>query len=93
VIREPEWDDESRSWALALALREELECRRCGGDLVETTNYDNKFLPLDPLVCLNCISLRQSEKDYAKHPHAAGMIHRTKRVDRPKPKSRSRRKG
>jgi hypothetical protein len=72
---------------LGLAEREAAECRRCGGDLVETTDYDsNKYVPLPPMVCLRCVALSAAEAKTrkAKSPEAAGMIHRVKRVDRPK---------
>ena len=77
---------------LGLAQREAQECRRCGGDLAETTDYANRYVPQAPIVCLQCLALHQSEKDHAKEANAAAMIHYAKRVDRPKPKPRSRRK-
>lgn len=89
--REPEWDEQSRTWALALAMREAGECRRCGGDLAETLDYDFKWVPEPPAVCLRCAALQDDEKKQAKHPQHAAMIHRVRKVPRPKPKPRRRR--
>jgi len=89
VTREPEWDDESRAWALALALREDNECRRCGGDMVETLDYDRwKFEPLPPAVCYRCLALAQSRDANQKHPMSAGMIHLAVKKPRPPRKRR-----
>jgi hypothetical protein len=86
VVREVEWDDEERGWLLALAEREAAECRRCGGDLIETTKWSNRYVPQAPLVCLRCLALHQAEESHRKHPHAAGMIHRVERTERRGPK-------
>jgi hypothetical protein len=77
---------------LALAAREAVECRRCGGDLAETTDYANRYLPLPPLVCLRCQALHEADEQHSKHPQHAGMIQRVARHDRPQPKKRARRK-
>ena len=92
VVTRPGWDEDSRAWALALALREDNECRRCGGDLVETLDYERwKFEPLPSAVCLRCLALVQSRETHQKHPEAAGMIHLAVKKPRPprrKPKRR-----
>jgi hypothetical protein len=71
---------------LGLALREAGECRRCGGDLAETTDYDYSWKPAPPVVCLRCVALSASEKSHAEHTARAGMIHQVTKSVRPKPK-------
>lgn len=92
VVRESEWDDDERAWMLGLALREDGECQRCGGDLHETLDYDYKWEPQPPLVCLRCLALAGDRQQYAKHPDRAGMIHRVTKMTRPQPKNRKRRR-
>lgn len=65
---------------LALAMREAAECRRCGGDLTETTNYDYRWDPEPPIVCLRCVALHTQEHDYRDHADKAGLIYQVKRV-------------
>lgn len=87
VTREVEWDPDERAWMLGLAAREAAECRRCGGDLVETTDYEhNRYVLTDPTVCLRCVALHASEETYQKHPDRAGMMHHVQRQDRPQRK-------
>lgn len=88
VTREAEWDDDERAWMLALAEREAAECRRCGGDLNETTDYGNRYVPQPPLVCMRCLALHQADEAHRKHPEHAGMIQIVERRDRPQPTSR-----
>jgi hypothetical protein len=78
---------------LALAVREAAECRGCGGNLVETTDYDSwQWEPQPPVVCLRCLALHKSVTDHAKNPEAHGMIHQVHRRPRPpRKKRRSRR--
>lgn len=91
VTREPDWDEESRMWALALTEREAGECKRCGGDLNETLDYAFKWNPLPPSVCLRCVALHEDEQRHRKSPYAAGMIHTVRKAPRPQPKRRKRR--
>lgn len=71
-------------------MREAAECNRCGGDLAETLDYDFKWTPQPPLVCLRCVALDEDAKKHAKHPMQAGMIHQVAKTLRPKPKPRKR---
>lgn len=90
MTREPEWDEDERAWMLALATREAAECRRCGGDLVETTDHEhNRYVPDKPIVCLRCLALHQSEKTHEKNAENVAMIHRAIRQDRRKTKGAS----
>lgn len=87
MTREVEWDADERAWMLGLAAREAAECRRCGGDLVETTDHEhNRYVPDKPVVCLRCVALHQSEEIHAKNRERVGMIHRAERQDRRKTK-------
>lgn len=86
VTREPLWDDDSRAWALALQMREDAECRRCGGDLAETLDYEWKWEPQPPVVCLRCVALAADRVAHEKHPERAGMIHMVAKKPRPKRK-------
>lgn len=84
MAREPEWDDTQRAWMVALAVLEAAACRRCGGDLAETTDYDAfVWEEQPPTVCLRCVALHASVDKHAKHPMAAGMIHQVKARRRP----------
>lgn len=73
---------------LGLADREASECRRCGWDLHETLDYDWRWIPEPPAVCLRCAALAETEKAYQKHPQRAGLIYHVRRAPRPKPKPR-----
>lgn len=77
---------------LGLALREASECRRCGGDLGLTTDWQWKWVPQPPIVCLRCVALHVDEHDHRDHPQRSGMIHRVTKVPRPTPKKRKRRR-
>jgi hypothetical protein len=65
VTRESEWDEDERAWMLGLALREAAECHRCGGVLAETTDYDFRWIPTPPTVCLKCVALRADEEAHS----------------------------
>jgi len=43
ITREPEWDDETRDWALALTAAEDNQCPVCGGPRDECTDPNNEF--------------------------------------------------
>lgn len=88
MTREVEWDDDERAWMLGLAAREAAECKRCGGDLVETTDYANRYVPKPPIVCFRCVALHTSEETHSKDPNRPGMIHLTQREDRPQRKTK-----
>lgn len=70
----------------ALALWRDLRCRRCGGDLTETTDDANsgeldataKYVVQPPVRCYRCTALSISENKTKEgwHPHA--LIHQVK---------------
>lgn len=89
--REAEWDEHERTLMEALAAREAAACRRCGGDLHETTDPDNdgnnpraarRYKPLPPVVCHRCVALHEAEQPYGEHPQRHAMIHQTELVPR-----------
>lgn len=78
---------------LALAEREDAQCQRCGGDLVETLDFEHKWVPQPPLVCLRCVGLHASQEAHHQHPYRQSMIHLVTKQKRPTPKSRKRKRG
>lgn len=87
VTRHSDWGADGRAWALGLAAREAAECRKCGGDLNETTDYEAwRWLPQPPVVCLRCVALAEDERKHKDHVQRAGMIHRVAKAPRPKRK-------
>jgi len=78
---------------LGLAMREAGECQRCHGDLGETTDYNWRWLPQPPIVCLRCAALQASEHNAAKHPQRGAMIHHVTKRPRPQRKKRPKLKG
>lgn len=85
MIREPEWDSDERAWMLGLELREDAECRRCGGVLAETTSPDFVWKAQLPIVCLKCAALRADEKAHQANHQSGAMIHRvTKQPRKPR---------
>lgn len=91
VIRESEWDDEQRAWMLGLAEREAAECRRCGGNLHETLDYQWTWRPRPPSVCLRCVALKAAERAHEMNPFHEAMIHTVEKAPRPQRKKRRRR--
>lgn len=78
---------------LGLKLREDAECRRCGGDLAETTDWEWSWKPAPPIVCLRCVALAADEQTHAKSPYRAGLIHQVNKQQRPKIRKRTRKRG
>src|SRR5690606_3854254 len=56
TTREPEWDDESRAYVLALAEYERSVCGGCGGWLPETTDPKNegRYVSKGAIRCHRC---------------------------------------
>lgn len=88
IVTRPGWSDEDRMWALGLAEREASQCPGCGGDLVETLDYEFKWVPQPPSVCLRCVGLQTARKATEKDPYHRAMLHTVKKVPRPKRKRR-----
>lgn len=68
---------------LALALWHDRRCRRCGGDLEETTAEEHDgtaghsgYRSLLPVRCHRCTALAASEDGYKTSPHPHALIHR-----------------
>jgi hypothetical protein len=83
-VPESEWNEDQRGLVLALAVWQAGMCRRCGGDLTETTNplhdRDNPqgshfYKAAKPVRCHRCTALMDSEHRHAEdkavaHPDA-----------------------
>lgn len=88
---------------LALAEHEADRCRKCGGDLHETTDPEHDasnpygrahYVPGPPVVCHQCLALSTSEKAFAKDARAAALIHVAPlRPRKPRRRPSRRRKG
>lgn len=76
VTREPEWDDESRDWVLALAQWEDLHCPQCNGWLPETTDPANEdaYRAEPPGRCHRCTALVAKQESYAEHPYHRSQV-------------------
>lgn len=70
-----------------MSLREDLQCPR-EHDLTESLDDQWKWVPQPPAVCLACAALDAAVKATEKDPHHRAMLHRLKKVPRPKPKPR-----
>lgn len=89
VVTRPGWSDDDRAWALGLALREANQCPH-GHDLSESTDYDYRWVPEPPIVCLACVALEAAAKANAKHPQHRAMLYRLNKRPRPKPNKKRR---
>lgn len=78
---------------LALAEWHAGRCRRCGGDLAETTHPDHDgvagnagYRPQLPVRCHRCTALAKAEHDYRDAPQPQALIHQVElRPPRRKP--------
>lgn len=67
-----EWDDEQRSWVLALIELEGQACSGCGGWLPHTTDIamsDGAFIADHPLRCHKCEALEIRRKSVQDKPN------------------------
>jgi hypothetical protein len=66
--REPEFDDEDRSWFLGLSMCRQLTCQSCGGWLPDTTKHDASHYRADPApyACGACVALGTVQRAYAQ---------------------------
>lgn len=94
-----EWDEQQRGWILGLAVWDATRCRRCGANLIESTNPlndpDNRmggtghYVPVPPTCCFSCMAVAESEAsmrgtpDRAGHKHPEALMHRAELVPRP----------
>ena len=76
VTREPEWDQDSRDWVLALRQWEDSHCPQCNGWLPETTNPANEdaYEATDPGRCHRCTALVAKQHAYAEHPYRQSQV-------------------
>ena len=73
TVREAEWDDEQRAWAVALLDLEADTCDGCGQSLSETTTSEafEGYEVDDPAACQGCKALltKQRQEEYATSPN------------------------
>lgn len=85
---ETEWDEEQQGLILALQAWRDTRCKRCGGDLRETTSpeMEDGYRALDPLCCWRCWALAGAEDKHRKSSHPHALLHRAeKKPPRRKP--------
>lgn len=75
VTREPEWDAESRGYALALMEYQAMLCPDCGWDITKSTAAENEFAyeASAPIRCHVCTTKSSAAEPYFKdspHPQA-----------------------
>ena len=78
---EPEWDDGSRNWALALDELEQDLCPGCGDRLSVTLRQPGQPFPrwdVTPLVCSKCEATQGIQ-----HQHSKAEQERTKKGGTP----------
>lgn len=68
--RDPEWGEDDRQAALALAGWEAGVCSGCGGQLAETTDPKNEFRYKAKAAyrCHRCTALDQAAEQYSQSP-------------------------
>lgn len=76
VARAPEWDDEARGLALALAAYEAELCPGCRQPLAETTAPENegRYVAAAPVLCHRCAASSMAGEAYQDHPHASALL-------------------
>lgn len=72
---DPEWDDEGRRLALALAMYEADLCSGCGLPRYETNDPANEFryVPMQAVRCHACTALEVGSKPYAGSPQPSAL--------------------
>lgn len=80
---EPEWDDEQREMAYALARWEASLCPGCGGDLAETTSpeAEHGYRRVGPQRCYRCqmVEMYQEAEAEAKTPQPSSLLYQLER--------------
>lgn len=73
---EPEWDDDARGMALALAEYEAGLCPRCNHPLAETTDaaHEDRYVAADPIRCHRCTATEQASRRYAESPTPGALL-------------------
>jgi hypothetical protein len=75
-VREPEWTDEDRDMALALAAYESDLCPGCRHPLSETTRPEREelYVPAQPIRCWRCTAASIAGDAYAEERHASALL-------------------
>lgn len=63
---EPEWDDESRDWALALLAVDDAKCPVCGGPMSECLDpkLERDWEVTPPIRCQRATAVARKQKQY-----------------------------
>lgn len=73
---DPEWTDDDRDAAMALAQYESELCPGCRSPLTETTAAENEFAyRSDPaLLCHRCVATEVANAALQSHPHPSALL-------------------
>lgn len=73
---EPEWDEESRGMALALAEYEAGLCPSCRHPLAETTDirHEDRYVAEPAVRCHRCTATEQASKTYEGSPSPGALL-------------------
>lgn len=78
TVADPEWSDDDRALAFALADWEADQCPGCGGNLAETTKREHEYAYVPDsareALCHRCVGHTIAGSRYAEHPHARAMM-------------------
>jgi hypothetical protein len=76
VIQEPEWSDEDREMAMALASYEADLCGGCGHHLGETTRPENEgmYRARLPIRCHRCTASLEAQSTYQNTTHPEALM-------------------
>lgn len=73
---EPEWDDESRAYAVALLAYEADTCPNCRAPLHETTAAENegRYRADLPMRCHKCTAISERSEGYRDTAHSHALL-------------------
>lgn len=76
TIKEPEWNDEDRAYALALEQYEASLCSGCGEPLEETTKpeHDGAYRAELPIRCHRCTAAGVATEAYEENPQPQALM-------------------
>lgn len=80
TVRESEWTEDDRDWALADLQVQDGLCGSCGLPLEETTDPDNEFAYVadEPARCHACVPVNRSKR--SREDPSDGWIFRVRKV-------------
>jgi hypothetical protein len=77
TLAEPEWDEQTRAEAMALAVYQSTLCPVCGGPTAECQDpgTEDVWLPDLPIRCNKRVAYNQAEKPYSDDPNASALAY------------------